>query len=198
MPSLSLHIYAGYLLNPAGSQVYFTGLIAPDAVEPWQKKEHAHLRDRADRLDALHALSDRALPGDDFALATLFHLFCDYIWDTSALQGYKDRHGEDWFLPYRGETAKASSFLYASHPELARCWTLADTCPPDAYAASAYRVDGDIPPFIHRNYLTQRDRRIGPSEVYPPAYVEEYCRYAAEVFPRWRENPQYTIFYPFP
>ena len=195
MPSLTIHLYAGNKLRPNGSQLFFTGCLAPDAVTPWQVKEHAHLRDREDRNAELRKL-EKAIPeDDDYANGVLFHLFCDYIWDNTALKNYKEAFGDGWYYPYRDQIYLAGSYIYHNDKRIAELWDLANDCPPDSYADSAYKVEADVPELIsfHRNWHMEND--IGPSVAFSPEYVENFAEFAVESFKKWKSSESYTLFF---
>ena len=196
MPSLSIHLLAGRELRPNGSQLFFTGCIAPDAVSPWQKQEHAHLRDRADRNGALREFADSLPDGDDYANGALFHLFCDYIWDNSALRGYKESFcGDDWFHPYRSEIHKASSYIFNHDPGIAKIWAEVNACQKEAFEHSAYVADADVKAFISERYIWKLENDLGPSEVFTPEYVREFAKYAAYAFKMWQKDKNFSIFF---
>jgi len=122
MPGTGIHLLIAHALAPDASGMFFFGSYAPDFEQERVPKNRIHLRDEANRLEALTALRDSVDMEDDFARGWILHLFTDLLWDESLLAQYRydytsgDESREDWFFPYRAEIGLTTGYLYNSQP----------------------------------------------------------------------------------
>jgi len=113
MPATMMHLYAGYSLFPDAPDAFYLGCILPDCVDADRDlKDRLHFRDvpQEERLMKLVAFGQTLAIAKPFDLGVLFHFYLDYLWDNGPQKAHRKRYtGENWFLDYRKELARAGS-----------------------------------------------------------------------------------------
>jgi len=189
MPSLMIHLLTAYKYSQNMSISFKIGNVAPDVTEGKEAKDKTHFRDRID--DRLYCLTEYAKSKnikDEYVLGTLLHLYTDFLWDEEAILPYKEKKGEDWFLPYRSETSKASSFICHTYPWGKSVWEEMF----EAFDDPSLYFEGEdmkrLGEFVKKNGTWHLQNDIGPSEVYTPDCVEHFCESTAKKFKKWIKN----------
>ena len=121
MPSTMIHLMVARKVEPNGGALFWVGNFAPDCVTEREKKDPLHLRDRADRFQALTELRGALDMGNPLARGWLLHLFVDTCWDARQIGRFRTWYvplhpGDDWFPAYRAEIARATFWLYRALP----------------------------------------------------------------------------------
>jgi hypothetical protein len=185
-----IHLMAARLVAPDAGPLFYIGSTAPDTVTGRHEKDALHFRDLKDRQPALTALAKNTK--GEFAEGILLHLYADWKWDTTILQGYIRKMGEDWFSSYRGELSIAGSHAFHSTPWAERVWAAMDAADPGAYGESPHAVKENIKGFIGRNYIWHRENRLGPSIFFPPDMIEDFVCKTAKEYIQWRNKHGYN------
>lgn len=190
MPSSMIHLLAARLYEPGATPLFFIGNLAPDAYPgDYKGKDRTHFRDRADREKALreYALS-HDLTGD-FHRGVVMHLYLDLHWDREAMEKYKAGYTDfSWVAPYRNEISTASKWLYSRLDWSEKLWEDMKAVRENQYGEFMDTSSRDIHDFLVRNHEQAGSFVAGPSDVYPPEYVEEFCSRMAVWFREWLEE----------
>ncbi len=191
MPAAMIHLLTARDWNPKGDARFLLGSIAPDHAFDRAYKDAIHLRDAADRPEALNELRARLDLSDGYCLGWLLHLYTDLKWDGSFFADYRAAHeGEaDWFRGYHRELHAAGYALYHRYD-----WA-------EPVCAAVLAVDlGTLPPSLpgdpaqietFRTILMEKTRESDPnirSEAFPAEIVEHFAMDTAAAFRRWMEG----------
>jgi hypothetical protein len=186
MPSSMLHLYTANRYNLQSSTLFYIGNIAPDCVYERTAKDRTHLRDRENRLNALHELAITLDMQNDFHVGVLLHLYTDYKWDTEITPEYICNYGgENWFLPYRNEITLSGSNLYHHTPWSAQIWNdMAE------YSEKGYQSISDFPcedihAFILRNRTWHSENNLEASKAFTPELTKNFAMETANSFRVW-------------
>ena len=186
MSSLMVHLLAAKKYKTDPSVLFCVGNVAPDCVQEWKAKDRTHLRDREDREEALAALARSTDMSNDFLHGNILHLYLDWIWDRDFLVPYKKNYtGENWFIDYRNEISKASSWLFHHKTWSADVWNSMLECPAEQYDLNPMFPCEDILGMMTRNGKWHRDNILEASQAFPPDTVEAFTDEIASGFPKW-------------
>ena len=182
-----IHLLAAHTVDPKGSALFFVGNAAPDAVPTRQAKDHHHYRLADAREDALRSLAARTDPADPFAQGMLLHMFLDWRWDVEALAPFHERYeGGDWFHAYREQIALAGAWLFHNMPWNESLWQRILACPPASYGAVPGANAEQVAALLRHTYDWNRLCPQGVSTHFPPAYVMDFAKTAAQLYRAWR------------
>ena len=184
MPGLMMHLTCAQYFAPDAALPFYLGSIAPDAVCGREAKDRSHFRDRNDRPAALRALARSAEWAGDFHRGALLHLYTDYLWDEGALHDFAQRHGADWFLPYRAELSRASVALYRRNPQGAALFQRLADCPETDFCPLPDITTAETAAFVRRNGLwyAEQAKTLAPAEEFTPALVDDFLQDTAKKF----------------
>lgn len=186
MPSSGVHLLVAHKIKPQGSDLFFTGSIAPDAVEGRQKKDKSHFRDVEDRHTALVALAQKTT--GDFSEGVLLHLYTDWKWDTTILKEFIEKTGDGWFLISRNEGGLTSNHLFHSTKWIKPIFDRIITVNPDDYGEILGTSAENIKLFITQAHKWHTENITGPSSAFPPDVVDAFISQTAEEYLRWRKE----------
>ena len=136
-----IHLMFAMKVNPQGSDQFYLGNIAPDAVNDWKVKTKTHFRDLQDRNKSLRKLERNARC--DFDEGMLLHLYLDYKWDVFMIKKFKEQSGQDWFQEYREEVCIACSYFYHKYSWASDIWKRMDSVPIHDYKNVPSASDAD-------------------------------------------------------
>ena len=180
-----MHLLTGRYFRSDGSIPFFVGTVAPDCVGERELKDRTHLRDRNDRHEAIIELKNGMDLCDDYQLGALLHLYTDMLWDEGPQKAYKDSYPEPdnaWFRPYRNEISLASSYIFHRSDWGEQLWRDMLECPDEHFDSLADFPAEAIRGYLTRNFKWHYENDVGPSAVYTPEAVDEFCRGAAKSF----------------
>jgi len=181
-----MHLMTARQFNPQGSPIFMVGSIAPDCVGERTLKDHTHLRDRQDRLDALRQLARSLDCKNDFNLGLLLHLYLDYRWDSGPQHQYISQYqGPDWFPEYRREIALASAWAFHHLDWSEKIWQSMAALPEAQYDLNADFPKEAIARLIQRNHNWHQENPIGPSPAFSHAFNEHFAGLTAQDFRTW-------------
>ncbi len=184
MSASMFHLSAAHLVWPDAPIVYFVGNLAPDCADIRARKDHTHFRDRPDRWAALGALRRRTEPEDAYGQGILMHLYLDCVWDELVSESFR-RLG---VAAYRREISRASVYMYHHEPWIAALWERMEACPMAEYATREEFPAGQVRDYVAENRRWHMRTKGPPSDVYPPAFCEEFIVKTAADFPKWRKG----------
>ncbi len=186
MPGTMIHLMLAKLIEPNGSDLFYLGNIAPDAVPDWKVKEKTHFRDLTSREEPLINLAKNA--NDDFSKGMLLHLFFDYKWDTQVLRPFANKIGEEWFKPYRKELSDAGSYFYHKLDWASDIWQKIDNVKISDYGIVPSASDDDLKHFVHKSYVWHRDTIIPESYCFSDKFVNDFVEKTANEYKQWLET----------
>lgn len=194
MPSMMIHLLTAHKLCVDTEPLFCIGTIAPDAVTTREEKDITHFRTICDRERALLQLAQNTDKMRPFDEGVLLHLFLDWCWDNKAYSIFANTHQEEnWFFSYRHEIALAGAYIYHNSDWCENVWQKMLSCPCEMYGIAPGVCGGEVAAFLKRNYKWHKENNIGPSEVYPPMFVEEFTSRAAEDYGNWRNGVNINI-----
>lgn len=184
MPGTMIHLMFAMKINSQGSDQFFLGNIAPDAVNDWKAKEKTHYRKLIDRDKALRKFEKGVT--DDFGVGMLLHLYLDYKWDTFMIKKYKEQSGQDWFHSYREELCIACSCFYHKYTWSGDIWSRIDSVPICNYKAVPSATDADLKDFVHRNYIWHDNTVYDITSIFTEDLVNKFLDRVKEEYLEWR------------
>lgn len=191
MPAAMIHLLAARYYQPEGDPRFLLGCIAPDYAFEREFKDSIHLRDRADRIEALNELRKTVDERDSFSLGWLLHLFTDLRWDDTHFSQYRAAHEQDpdWFRGYHKELHAAGYALYHrcdwAEPENAAILAVDLATLPDTLPVNAEGIE------LFRSILIEKTRESEPdihSDVFTFELTERFASETAAAFRQWMES----------
>lgn len=187
MPGSMIHLVTAYKVNPYAGVRFWIGNIAPDAVGDWHEKEIKHLRNLADRTEAITTIAMNSDKADEFAEGMLLHLYLDWKWDVSVKAEYIQKTGEDWFKTYRHELGLASNYAYNHLEWSGRVWEEMDRYHISGYGSVDGATADELESFIHYGCQWHHENNIGPSTAFLPEMIETFTDKVAKEYTTWRK-----------
>ncbi|MCL2198174.1 MAG: hypothetical protein FWB80_04545 [Defluviitaleaceae bacterium] len=186
MPSSGVHLMVAQKVRPHGSDLFFTGSIAPDAVDGRYEKDKSHFRDVEDRHGALVALAEKTT--GDFAEGVLLHLYADWKWDISILQEFIEKSDASWFATYRYENGLASNYAFQKAKWLKPVFDKIAEVNPNDYGKIPGASPEKIKEYITKTYKWHTENITAPSSAFPPDVIEKFTSQCAEEYLLWRKE----------
>ncbi len=186
MPSTMMHLAAGWILWPEGSDAFFLGCILPDCVDADRaRKDHLHFRDipSKERLPRIVAFAKTLDLSRDFDLGVLFHFYLDTLWDNGPQAQHRESYtGTSWFSDYRKELSRAGSRVAQRCPFTRELWTRLRDPEEGLYQNSLDLPKQEILSFLENNYLWHTQVCLPPSDIFTDTLVEGFLKAASEKF----------------
>lgn len=184
MPATTMHLLAGNMLFPGGSDLFFLGTILPDCVDRDRAlKDKLHFRtcSSEERLPEIAKFTKEKLDieNNDLDFGYLWHFFLDREWDEGPQKEHKKYYvGENWFLDYRKEIGLAGSYI-ANHSDFViPLWKRLIKFKDCKFPESIGFPEDYIKDFIESNYKWHTTESIGPSKVFTPEITKDFIEKA--------------------
>lgn len=189
MPATMMHLAAGKLLRPNGSDLFYWGCILPDCVDGNRElKDHLHFRDVSPekRLSSLISFGKSLHFKDDFEFGVFFHFYLDYLWDHGPQSAHRRAFsGENWFPAYRAELKKAGSRVAQRVVWNQEVWERLRTPDPILFENRFSLSKEEIQEFLSFNASWHCTEVLPESEFFTDALVDSFLHRAGKSFDRF-------------
>lgn len=185
MPGLMIHLMFAKRVEPKGSNLFYLGNIAPDAVPGRELKDITHFRTISYGQRERELVKIKKSVKTDFENGMFLHLYLDWKWDEGVIDKFREEVKDGWFLKYRRELATAGNFAYHNSDWAKQIWQVLESVESSEYGEVEHVTRCELNEFVFASHDWLKDYVGHESSHFSNKFVNDFLDNVTDEYFAW-------------